>query len=234
MIFGPKTDAWLDLWSLEHFVSGMAISTFCVLLADTVFLQGVREIPKVAETRVYMITILLVEYMWEVGEFYMEAGYTHVAAITYWFQGVEFWGNRLVADPADHLVRRDCRLHHPESGAAGAPLLAHVPGRAPLCLSALHVSPGMALPPLKATNGTRTPRQLHAALSPTPFPSLVAHHGAARAHHRAVLHLGRMVREDVRPAGREGLDGIARRRGHGWAGSRCWSAIWCCRCPARW
>src|SRR3954467_6458043 len=99
MIFGPKTVAWLDVWSIEHLVSGMAISSFCVLLADKVFLKGVREIPPAVETRVYVITILLVEYMWEAVEFYMEAGYTHVAAITYWFQGVEFWGNRLVADP---------------------------------------------------------------------------------------------------------------------------------------
>ena len=37
--------------------------------------------------------------MWEGIEFYMEAGYTHVHAITYWLQGIEFWGNRLITDP---------------------------------------------------------------------------------------------------------------------------------------
>jgi hypothetical protein len=113
MIFGPKTGAWLDVWSLEHFVSGMAISSFCVLLADKVFLKGVKEIPVVAETRVYIITILLVEYMWEVMEFYMEAGYTHVTAITYWFQGVEHWGNRLLADPLITWSGGIVGLHRP-------------------------------------------------------------------------------------------------------------------------
>jgi hypothetical protein len=112
MIFGPKTDAWLDVWSLEHFISGIAISSFCVLFADKVFLKGVEDIPKVAETRVYVITILLVEYMWEGAEFYMEAGYTRVAAITYWFQGVEFWGNRLVADPLITWSGGIVGLHH--------------------------------------------------------------------------------------------------------------------------
>src|SRR5690349_3208542 len=114
MIFGPKTDAWLDVWSLEHFVSGMAISTLCAVLADRLFLRGLQDIPTVAKTRGYMITILLVEYMWEVVEFYMEAGYTHVAAITYWFQGVEFWGNRLVADPLITWAGGIIGLHHPK------------------------------------------------------------------------------------------------------------------------
>jgi hypothetical protein len=111
VIFGPKTHAWLDVWSLEHFVSGMAISTFCVLLADKVFLKGVQEIPPVAEKRVYIITILLVEYMWEVSEFYMEAGYTHVQAITDWFHGVEFWGNRVLSDPLITLSGGFLALH---------------------------------------------------------------------------------------------------------------------------
>lgn len=111
MIFGPKTTSWLDVWSLEHFVSGMALSSICVLLADTVFMKGVKDIPNVAETRVYIITILLVEYMWEVVEFYMEAGYTNVAAITYWFQGVEFWGNRVLADPLITLCGGIIALH---------------------------------------------------------------------------------------------------------------------------
>jgi hypothetical protein len=111
MIFGPKTTAWLDVWSLEHFVSGMAISSLCVLLADKVFMKGVREVPEIAEKSVYIITILLVEYMWETAEFYMEAGFTGVGAITHWFQGVEFWGNRVLADPLITLSGGIVGLH---------------------------------------------------------------------------------------------------------------------------
>jgi hypothetical protein len=111
-IFGPKTTAWFDVWSFEHFVSGMAISTICVLLADKLFLRGLCEIPRAVETRVYVVTILLVEYAWEVAEFYLEAGYSGVPAITHWFHGVEFWGNRVLSDPLVTLSGGLIALRH--------------------------------------------------------------------------------------------------------------------------
>jgi len=51
-----------------------------------------------------MVFILFVSYFWETIEFYLEAGYTNIDAVTYWFQGVEFWGNRLFTDPAMLLL----------------------------------------------------------------------------------------------------------------------------------
>ena len=37
-------------------------------------------------------------YLWEALEHYLEAGLAG-AAVTYWFQGVEYWPNRLLSDP---------------------------------------------------------------------------------------------------------------------------------------
>jgi hypothetical protein len=99
MFFGPKTVSWFDIWSLEHLFSGIAIGTLCALFADRVLLKGLPELPAAGKKRFYILTIFLVEYVWEGIEFYMEAGYTHVHGITYWLQGVEFWGNRLITDP---------------------------------------------------------------------------------------------------------------------------------------
>jgi hypothetical protein len=99
MLVGPKTVSWFDIWSLDHFLSGIAIASLCALLADKVLLKGLPELPPSAKKRFYILTILMIEYMWEGIEFYMETGYTHVHAITYWLQGVEFWGNRLITDP---------------------------------------------------------------------------------------------------------------------------------------
>jgi hypothetical protein len=99
MLFGSKTVSWFDIWSLEHFVSGICLAALCAPFVNKVLLKGLPELPAAANRRFYMLAILFVEYVWEGIEFYMEAGYTHVHAITYWLQGIEFWGNRLITDP---------------------------------------------------------------------------------------------------------------------------------------
>ena len=99
MFFGAKTDAWFDIWSIEHFMSGAAISSMCVPLANKVFSTNLETLPSVVRVRCYSVLLLLVEYCWEAAEFYFEAGYSGVPRITTWFHGVEFWGNRMLADP---------------------------------------------------------------------------------------------------------------------------------------
>ena len=44
-----------------------------------------------------VVVILLIAYMWETLEHYLEANTS--GAIYVWFAGVEFWGNRLITDP---------------------------------------------------------------------------------------------------------------------------------------
>jgi len=42
--------------------------------------------------------VLFLAYLWETIEHYLEVG-TAGAWLEYWFQGVEFWPNRIIADP---------------------------------------------------------------------------------------------------------------------------------------
>ncbi len=51
---------------------------------------------------VYVLSTLLVAYAWETLEHYLEADSWPV--VMYWMQGVEFWGNRMMADPAAVLL----------------------------------------------------------------------------------------------------------------------------------
>lgn len=48
--------------------------------------------------RTFIISTLLIAYAWETLEHYLEAD--SIPLIMHWMQGVEFWGNRLLADPA--------------------------------------------------------------------------------------------------------------------------------------
>jgi membrane protein YdbS with pleckstrin-like domain len=46
-----------------------------------------------------MMAVLFLAYFWETIEHYLEMGLAG-GMVEYWFQGVEFWPNRLIADPA--------------------------------------------------------------------------------------------------------------------------------------
>jgi hypothetical protein len=41
---------------------------------------------------------LFLAFLWEAVEHYLEAGLLG-GRVEYWFQGVEFWANRIIADP---------------------------------------------------------------------------------------------------------------------------------------
>lgn len=102
MLFGLKTEAWLDVWSLEHLISGITLSTMVTLLCGRVFPE--KGLSPTLRFRLHILCTLWLAYLWEVVEFYMEAGYTGLPGVTYWFQGVEFWGNRLITDPGLTLL----------------------------------------------------------------------------------------------------------------------------------
>ncbi len=46
-----------------------------------------------------LVGVLFIAYLWETIEHYLETGLAG-AHVEYWFQGVEFWMNRIIADPA--------------------------------------------------------------------------------------------------------------------------------------
>lgn len=112
-IWGNKTESLFDIWSVEHFVSGVTIGSivYCIMLAYvfTDLSQEKMQLNRKFKYH-YFTIILLLAYIWEVLEFYMEAGYTNNLAITYWFQGVEYWLNRAVTDPLMVALGAWCAL----------------------------------------------------------------------------------------------------------------------------
>lgn len=97
--FGLKTIAWFDIWSIEHFLSGVSILTFSKFISHKMVLTNKDISLENINFKFYLSYIFCISYIWESIEFYLEAGYTNNEAITFWFQGVEFWGNRLITDP---------------------------------------------------------------------------------------------------------------------------------------
>jgi hypothetical protein len=109
-LFGNKEVSLFDIWSIEHFVAGVTLGSLLLIVMPKYFCNdlvpsepGGRKDTPYSTSRLflfnYFIIILLLSYIWEVLEFYMEAGYTYNEKITYWFQGTEYWLNRAVSDP---------------------------------------------------------------------------------------------------------------------------------------
>lgn len=94
IIFGDKTVALFDLWSIEHFFTG------CNSAALIGFLYHKFSSEKNEKTLFLLqwLTLATLELYWESLEFYLEAGYS-IDRVTHWFQGVEYMGNRLITDP---------------------------------------------------------------------------------------------------------------------------------------
>lgn len=89
---GCKTVAWLDVWSFEHFIVGISLGALTAWLRCRFFSET-------SNTRTMdLLLMLLFAYLWETVEHYLETGLLG-DAVQFWFQGVEFWGNRLITDP---------------------------------------------------------------------------------------------------------------------------------------
>lgn len=97
-IWGVKTQALFDVWSLEHILSGISIG-FIIYQINRFFLD--KEDGVVDEKTLLffdIIGVLFVAFIWETLEHYLEMGLVG-GTVSYWFQGVEFWANRLITDP---------------------------------------------------------------------------------------------------------------------------------------
>ena len=95
-LWGWKTQAWFDVWSIEHFFMGIGLGGIAFLLRRTYFKANGFD-DKTAR-RLDLLIVMCFSYFWETIEHYLEAG-AAAPGITFWFQGVEFWGNRLITDP---------------------------------------------------------------------------------------------------------------------------------------
>ena len=99
LIWGDKTVAMFDVWSLEHLVNGIAIAGMAEMIIKKVFKK--TEIEPIERKKISFILVLAAALLWECVEHYLEAGVLPGAIgarVTYWFQGVEHWSNRLIGD----------------------------------------------------------------------------------------------------------------------------------------
>jgi hypothetical protein len=99
LIWGFKTEAAFDVWSLEHLANGIAMAAAARMVTGK-FFKG-NDMTGVQRRPVELIMVLLIALFWENVEHYVEAGVLPGVIgdrITFWFQGIEHWSNRLVAD----------------------------------------------------------------------------------------------------------------------------------------
>ena len=94
--WGVKTEALFDVWSVEHFITGICTGWLAARV------QGKLQVDTTNNIRLdYYIKysfVLLMAAMWEVMEHYLETGLAG-AKVAYWFQGVEHPLNRMLTDP---------------------------------------------------------------------------------------------------------------------------------------
>ena len=97
LIWGLKTNALFDVWTFEHLLSGISLGA---IFLSTQTKNNVKKPWKeiLIQQKPNIIYILFLAYLWETIEHYLETGLAG-QTVEHWFQGVEFWGNRLITDP---------------------------------------------------------------------------------------------------------------------------------------
>jgi hypothetical protein len=96
-LWGHKTVALFDVWSIEHVLAGLSIGAL-VIKARAFVLLGGEPMQRLVNVRVDLLGVLFLSYLWETVEHYLEEGLAG-DAVAFWFAGVEMWGNRLLTDP---------------------------------------------------------------------------------------------------------------------------------------
>jgi len=106
-IWGIKTQAIFDVWSIEHILTGISIGTGVILHNNKTLGSLILNLKEkiiqpnkinILKYKYDLILLLFLAYIWETLEHYLETGLLGYR-VEYWFQGVEFWPNRLLADP---------------------------------------------------------------------------------------------------------------------------------------
>ncbi len=95
MLWGNKSVAVFDFWSIEHFLAGMTLGIAVQSIRKNIYKESHENL-----IACFMETSLLfaVSFFWEVIEHYLELGAAG-HAVQYWFAGEEYWANRIISDP---------------------------------------------------------------------------------------------------------------------------------------
>jgi len=98
LLWGYKTEAMFDLWSFEHFANGIGLAALAALIIGKILKDGADP---VSFKIINFFLVLVLSLFWECAEHYIEAGILPGVIgtkVTFWFQGIEHWSNRLVGD----------------------------------------------------------------------------------------------------------------------------------------
>lgn len=95
ILFGCKTEAAFDVWSIEHLVMGVSVGWFAGKMVS--ILTKNETVSESLKLKISFLITLLVAYFWETLEHYLETGLWG-DAVTNWLYGVEHWSNRLIFD----------------------------------------------------------------------------------------------------------------------------------------
>ena len=95
IVWGMKTEAVFDVWSIEHLMMGRSLSAFSFMIIAR---WNKRETISISlQKKISFTMVLMTALFWETLEHYLELGLLGTQ-ITYWFQGVEHWSNRIISD----------------------------------------------------------------------------------------------------------------------------------------
>ncbi|MDD4290578.1 MAG: hypothetical protein PHH83_04925, partial [Patescibacteria group bacterium] len=86
-----------DVWTIGHLLGGLSIGKLIDIVRQYIGLKENNGSKNVSQWFNICI-VLFFSYLWEAIEHYFETGLIGDMSRN-WFQGVEFWANRLVADP---------------------------------------------------------------------------------------------------------------------------------------
>lgn len=98
ILWGAKTVALFDVWSIEHILVGVSIGSLVTKYNRKVLAELLGRRHAVDSWQLNLMGVLCLGFGWETMEHYLEIGLAGKTA-QFWFQGVEFWGNRLLTDP---------------------------------------------------------------------------------------------------------------------------------------
>ena len=104
MIWGVKTVSVFDVWTFEHLLSGISIGALAIHINSKVFKNRFKVTNENNQMKYFdILFVLLIAYCWETVEHYLEVGLMGIK-VEYWFQGVEYWANRILSDPLITVV----------------------------------------------------------------------------------------------------------------------------------
>lgn len=119
-LFGHKSLALFDMWSIAHFLTGCGL---------VYVFQSVRRLQR-ASIEAQLVLVLLLSCTWELVEMYLELG-VGGSGVAAWFDGVEHPANRIITDQALFLAGFALTLKHPwaalpAKAASAAWLFVHI------------------------------------------------------------------------------------------------------------